>query len=68
MKAEDTGVETWCPVCGSAVPEKILHQCMICRRLFCRRCAVEGYGRLFCSTRCRDYFFYGDGEETGEAT
>lgn len=39
---------------------------MICRSLFCRRCAVEGYGREFCSDLCRGTFFHGEGDETEE--
>ncbi len=66
MKATEDAIETWCPVCREPVPEGSLHGCVICRSLFCHRCAVSGYGHEFCSTRCRDYFFYGDGEESEE--
>ena len=40
--------------------------CIICRGRFCPSCAVAGYGREFCSERCRDYFFFGDAEEEEE--
>lgn len=50
--------------------EDALRECAICRTLFCPSCAIRGYGREFCSARCRDYFFFGDGEEEagGETT
>jgi len=56
-------VDTWCPNCGEPAEEDTLRECVICRTLFCPACAVRGYGREFCSTRCRDFFFFGDGEE-----
>ena len=62
----DGYLETWCPVCRETVPEGALQECIICRSLFCQRCAVAAYGHVFCSTRCKDYFFYGDGEEFEE--
>jgi hypothetical protein len=40
-----------------------LQECMICRTVFCRQCGVAGYGREFCSARCRACFFFGDGAE-----
>jgi len=43
-----------------------LQSCMICRRLFCQSCAVDDYGRQFCSAHCRDLFFYGDDEDYDE--
>jgi len=59
-------IETWCPGCGTPVPEDALKVCIICRGRFCPSCAVAGYGREFCSERCRDYFFFGDAEEEEE--
>ena len=55
-----------CPDCGREVEDLELQACMICRSLFCHRCAVEGYGREFCSVVCRGFFFHGDGDETEE--
>jgi hypothetical protein len=55
-----------CPNCGVPVVDLELQQCMICRSLFCRRCAVRGYGRDFCSDVCRGVFFHGDGDATEE--
>ena len=49
-----------CGVCGDAVEDVSLQACAICRRLCCPRCAVAGYGRVFCSVSCRDVFFFGD--------
>jgi len=69
MTEVERGVDTWCPACQRAVEEDALTTCLICRSLFCPGCAVPGYGREFCSTRCRDYFFFGDGDlgiEEGE--
>ena len=57
-----------CPRCGEEVTEgDPLQACSICRTPFCERCAVIGFGRYFCSSRCRDFFFHGDGEEEEEA-
>jgi hypothetical protein len=58
--------EVECSRCGESFADLELQMCMICRSLFCRHCAVEGYGRLFCSGLCRGYFFYGEGDETEE--
>jgi ribosomal protein S14 len=55
-----------CSRCGEPVADLKLQTCMICRSLFCRNCAVEGYGRSFCSDVCRGFFFHGDGDETEE--
>jgi hypothetical protein len=57
---------TRCSVCGRVVPDLELQACMICRSLFCHRCAVVGYGREFCSEVCRGFFFHGDGDEREE--
>lgn len=66
--AQDKAAHDECPACGTRVPVGVLQTCMICRSLFCRRCAVPGYGRSFCSPVCRDYFFHGDGDDdVGEA-
>jgi hypothetical protein len=58
--------EQECSRCGERFTEFELQGCMICRSLFCRHCAVEGYGREFCSDVCRGCFFHGDGDETEE--
>jgi hypothetical protein len=46
------------------VVESELRACQMCRSLFCRHCEVYGYGRFFCGERCRDMFFFGDGEDS----
>jgi len=55
-----------CPVCGDQTEEFLLRECVICRTLFCRRCSISGYGREFCSERCRAYFYFGDEDDLGE--
>jgi hypothetical protein len=55
-----------CSRCGQSTSEVELQTCMICRSLFCHHCAVEGYGREFCSAVCRGFFFHGDGDEGKE--
>ena len=52
-----------CPNCGEDCTEDRLQVCVICRKFFCDRCVVEGYGRDFCSGRCRDFFFFGEDED-----
>ena len=66
MAQKESASRVMCPNCGEPTIELELQQCMICRSLFCRRCAVRGYGRNFCSDVCRGVFFHGDGEETEE--
>jgi hypothetical protein len=55
-----------CPNCGEPALDLELQDCMICRSVFCRNCAVRGYGREFCSDVCRGVFFHGSGDETEE--
>jgi len=55
-----------CPNCGAEITAYGLRRCSICRGEFCGQCAVTGYGRDFCSTVCRGYFFPGDMEDLGE--
>ncbi|MCP4899630.1 MAG: hypothetical protein GY906_21905 [bacterium] len=56
-----------CPRCDRALPVgDALRGCAICRTLFCHYCAVVGFGREFCSDRCRDFFFHGDDDEEEE--
>jgi len=52
-----------CPLCGVSVPARRLHTCAICKAVHCEFCAKVDFGRTFCSARCRDFFFWGDGEE-----
>lgn len=64
LKEKASGVE--CPSCHRMVDERALQLCTICRSVFCQRCAVAGYGREFCSERCREFFFHGDDDELPE--
>ncbi len=53
-----------CPRCDLVVRVgDALRGCAICRTVICHHCSVEDFGRHFCSDRCRDYFFHGDGDE-----
>jgi len=63
MAVKEPKAETPCTTCGLLCEEDALQVCMICRRLFCQRCAVADYGRQFCSAHCRDLFFYGDDDD-----
>lgn len=40
-----------------------LNKCPICFKLTCDDCAVRNFGRLFCSKKCSDQFFFGDDED-----
>lgn len=51
-----------CPLCGVEVPESRLQECSICHVVYCQYCGLSDYGRSFCSTRCRGFFFWGDGD------
>ena len=63
MAIEEEEVKTEaCPLCGLVVPVNELRECTICRSFSCDYCAIIGFGREFCSRRCRDFFFWGDGE------
>jgi hypothetical protein len=53
-----------CPLCNLEVPESELQECFICHEVFCQFCGMHDYGRTFCSTRCRGFFFWGDGDST----
>jgi hypothetical protein len=63
MRDADPDEMPVCVICKEP-PEQgtELHTCIICRRLFCQQCMVADYGRQFCSTHCRDLFFYGDAD------
>jgi len=63
MVDENTTAAEGCPNCNVPVEGGALQSCMICRTLFCQRCAVRGYGREFCSDTCRAMFFFGDADD-----
>jgi hypothetical protein len=58
--AKDAVAGVSCRSCGDLVLESEIRTCMICRSRFCPQCAVVGFGREFCSPRCREFFFHGE--------
>ena len=66
MALTEKKYELQCSMCEESFGDLELQTCMICHSLFCRHCAVDGYGRSFCSDVCRGFFFFGDGDETEE--
>ena len=66
MNQETTDSDRRCAICGEKTVDFELQTCSICRSLFCRKCAVDDYGRSFCSKLCRGFFFHGDGDEVKE--
>jgi hypothetical protein len=56
-------VATICVNCQKSEEEVTLHKCPICFKLVCNDCAKREYGRVFCSKRCADQFFFGDDDE-----
>jgi hypothetical protein len=52
-----------CSVCEKSDLETSLQKCPICFKWVCEDCAKRDYGRVFCSRRCADGFFFGDDDE-----
>jgi hypothetical protein len=52
-----------CASCQKSDLELRLHKCPICFKWICTECAEHQYGRLFCSRRCADQFFFGDDDD-----
>jgi hypothetical protein len=52
-----------CTVCGKTDEEVTLLKCPICFKLVCHDCGRREYGRVFCSKRCADGFFFGDDDD-----
>ena len=40
-----------------------LNKCPICFKWACDNCAFHSFGRLFCSKKCSEQFFFGDDDE-----
>ena len=40
-----------------------LNKCPICFKWACDNCAFNSFGRLFCSKKCSEQFFFGDEDE-----
>ena len=52
-----------CINCQKEDVEVSLNKCPICFKLVCDDCARRDYGRVFCSRRCAELFFFGDEED-----
>ena len=52
-----------CAGCQVSDEESGLHKCPICFKWTCENCANRAFGRIFCSKRCADQFFFGDDDE-----
>ena len=57
----ETAIE--CLTCQKSDVEFTLYKCPICFKWVCDDCGRREYGRLFCSRRCADVFFFGDDDE-----
>ena len=51
-----------CVTCDKNELESRLQKCPICFKWTCEECGKKDYGRIFCSQRCADLFFFGDEE------
>jgi hypothetical protein len=52
-----------CVGCAKDEQEVELYKCPICFKSACDSCANRAFGRVFCSRRCADLFFFGDDED-----
>ena len=52
-----------CEACQKDEVETILYKCPTCFKWTCDGCGRRAYGRVFCSKRCADQFFFGDEDE-----
>ena len=52
-----------CEACQKGEVETLLYKCPICFKWTCDDCGKRQYGRVFCSKRCADQFFFGDDDE-----
>jgi len=52
-----------CTGCQVSDQESNLNKCPICFKWACENCAMRAFGRVFCSKRCADQFFFGDDDE-----
>jgi hypothetical protein len=52
-----------CVGCNVSDQESVLTKCPICFKWACENCATRAFGRVFCSKRCSDQFFFGDDDE-----
>ena len=52
-----------CVGCAKEDQEVELFKCPICFKSACDSCANRAFGRVFCSKRCADLFFFGDDDD-----
>ena len=52
-----------CVSCEKDEQELELYKCPICFKSTCDGCANRAFGRVFCSRRCADLFFFGDDDD-----
>jgi hypothetical protein len=52
-----------CVTCQKDEQEVTLAKCPICFKWVCQDCGRREYGRVFCSQRCANLFFFGDDDE-----
>ena len=52
-----------CSTCKRNMDETTLIKCPVCHKHACLDHQVVRSGRLFCSKRCADYFFFGDEDD-----
>ncbi len=63
-RARLPGSETMnCIECQKDEMEATLNKCPICFKWICNNCGNSSMGRIFCSKRCADGFFFGDEDD-----
>ena len=58
--------EMVCTTCGGSDLNLRLEKCQICFKWTCEACGTPQYGRMFCSKKCADAFFFGDDDDGGD--
>jgi len=43
-----------------------MRHCYVCARKFCEYCGTRNLGKDFCTRRCADVYFFGEGEDIDE--
>ena len=52
-----------CVTCGGNELDVRLHKCQICFKWACEKDGTARYGRMFCSEKCANAFFFGDEDD-----
>jgi len=52
-----------CIGCQISDQENHLNKCPICFKWICDNCGHRTMGRVFCSKKCADQFFFGDEDD-----